>query len=230
MDKLIKGLFLAPLFFMAPKVFASDPIRYVQISTKTITKQSGSFNVGGATATTGKFNVVFSTTVTFGDGTSLTSATGFWNQIYPSTSAPQLLGVTDNSAAPNGYIGEQISTETATTTPYAASGHYGDLVSTSIAAGDYDCKWAIKQSANGATIIDCQYGITLTSGDSGTGMDFPKNSLSTGGATSGVDFSSSLAGIRESSGSTFTLYLKYFCDYSAAVPKATGIITCRRAR
>jgi hypothetical protein len=80
MRKILKSILIGSVaLFGLSLVHGADPVRYVQISTKTVTKQSGSFNVSGGTMTTAQITTLAVTTESAKASTitdSLTLSTG----------------------------------------------------------------------------------------------------------------------------------------------------------
>lgn len=214
-------------------------INGTKLDNSTVT-YTGSHTFNGTVAGTGLVAAGSSTTFTganiFRNGISVTTGPTTTNAFFVGSSSAVtnittfLKGTSTTDNAPAGYYGEYTSSAVTVATLYPTTGQYGDLASISLTAGDWDVGWNLKQGANGATITDCQYGVGTAAGNSATGMTLGDNSQSTGGATTAYDFSASVAGIRQSVAGTTTIYLKYFCDYSVATPKATGRISARRVR
>lgn len=229
----MKRAYFFSLFFLAGASFAA-PVKYVQISTMTTQilqpgttagfwTSSGTVNTFRASNLIVYSSATILSTNTFSGGNSFSS----WTTLSGTST---IKGVSDGNNAAAGFIGEYISSATTNPTNFPTSGQYGDLDLIPLTAGDWDVGWNIKQSANGASITDCQYGVGTSAGNSAAGMTLGDNSQSVGGATAVFDFSTSVAGIRQSLSGSATIYLKYFCDYTVATPKATGRISARRAR
>lgn len=157
----------------------------------------------------------------------LGSAANKWTAIFLSSG---VVGTTTNNSAAVGFVGEYISSAVSTPTLYPTSGQFGDLASVSLTAGDWILSGNIRQAANGATITDNFIGISVTAGNSSTGLTNGTNSFDTLPATATVDSCASIPSYRQSLSGTTTVYLKYSATYSVATPKATGIITALRTR
>lgn len=148
----------------------------------------------------------------------------------------QLIGkgtVTNDSAA-SGYIGEYIeSTSTANTAAFT-SGNYGDYLSISLTAGDWDVTGLIYNSQEGATWSTTFGGITATAGNDSTGFLIGVNADAQSWASSSttpVIVTLTIPSVRVSVSSTTTYYLKSRIVYSAGAPLLRGgRISARRAR
>lgn len=140
-------------------------------------------------------------------------------------------GTATNDDAAAGYIGEYVEAIISSPTNFPTTGNYGDLTSISLTAGDWDLTGGFLQSANSATVTECSIGISVTSGNSTTGLTGGVNRLDSIGAVSGVRSAGlMIAGYRKSLSGTTTHYLKYESNFSAATPQATGKLSARRVR
>lgn len=139
-------------------------------------------------------------------------------------------GTITNDSANAGDIGEKISASIGATN-FPTSGQWGDLTSISLTAGDWDVSLIGEITRAGSTFTDGMVGISVTSGNSSTGLTAGVSRLyfDLTGITFLV-FPICLSVVRISLNSTTTVYFKYFADYSAAVPTMTGGIFARRVR
>ena len=155
----------------------------------------------------------------------------FENVYQDIRSANSRMGVVDGSDALTGEIGEYGSSVTANATLYPTSDTWGDLISISLAPGDWILTGAIDTAANGATMADDNnVAISSTSGNSSAGLKVGDNYLSVPNATASLDGAQTIAGLRANVITTTTYYLKYRAKYSVATPKATGKISKLRIR
>lgn len=159
------------------------------------------------------------------------------NAIYTSVIATtgtvksfMVVGTTTNDNAPTYRVGEYISSVMSVGPWGPLSGAFGDLTSISLTAGDWDVTGQLYTTANGATVTNILVGISITSGNSGSGLVTGDSRMDGLGPTAATDMGISVNNVRFSVSATTTVYLKYFAVYSAAVPKAGGRISARRIR
>jgi hypothetical protein len=115
-------------------------------------------------------------------------------------------------------------------TNYPATGTWGDLTSISLTAGDWDIAAVTQQTTPGTMTGETRLGISVTSGNSATGLTTGYNRLTFPNATVAADSGASIPMYRLQLGSTTTVYLKFFTEYSTGTPKAVGTIIARRRR
>lgn len=148
-------------------------------------------------------------------------------------SFPQgIVGVTDASNADAGDYGQYISTSAAATNA-PASGTYGDLVSTSIPAGDWNINIGVYYLRNGSTWSAANAGLSTTSGNSATGLNRPDTeTVHFWSSSASVPAADTLyiANIRVSISVATTYYLKMASTYTGGPPTAQGYMTARRIR
>jgi hypothetical protein len=144
-----------------------------------------------------------------------------------------LVGTTTNDSAAAGLVGQYIES-IATDTVAVTSTNYGDLTSISLTAGDWDVSAVVYWDNTGATWTLAQFGISTTSGNSGTGLVAGQNFISNqwaSSATTPTILTGSIAPYRMSLASTTTVYLKYRSTYSAGgPPHSQGRLSARRVR
>lgn len=188
------------------------------------TLQTGAtFFVSSGTATNFTASASTSTNITFTTGTGTT--------LVVTTITPTgIVGTaTNDSANPSNY-GYYISTKTAAATNFPTSGQFGDLISTGVPGGDWDCTATMEAMPNGATVTTITIGLSSNSGNSATGLTSGDNRFSAQPPTSASSSSLFVPAYRISQTSLTTWYLKYAGSFSVATPQATGRISCRRAR
>ena len=167
--------------------------------------------IGGTSAASGKF-----TTLSASD------------TITPSQTKG-IVGTTTTNDAQAGSVGESIMSSSALTN-YPATGTWGDLTSISLTAGDWDIAAVTQQTTPGTMTGETRIGISTTSGNSATGLTIGYNRLTFPNATVAADSGASIPMYRLQLGSTTTVYLKFFTEYSTGTPKAVGTIIARRRR
>ena len=173
--------------------------------------------VGATTANTGAFTTgTFSSTVTVTGTLTPGQTTG-------------IVGTTTTNDAQAGSVGESIMSSSALTN-YPATGTWGDLTSISLTAGDWDIAAVTQQTTPGTMTGETRLGISTTSGNSATGLTIGYNRLTFPNATVAADSGASIPMYRLQLGSTTTVYLKFFTEYSTGTPKALGTIIARRRR
>lgn len=144
---------------------------------------------------------------------------------------PKLVGTTTNDSAATGNYGEYVSSSTSAAAKISATGslNYFDVVSMSLTAGDWDITGMLSLATNGATVTTFDVGISAVAGNDGTGL------------TQGIniyEFNVPLAGdhqtgtviTRVSLSGSATYYLKCNAGYSVATPLAYGTLRARRIR
>jgi len=167
--------------------------------------------IGGTSAASGKF-----TTLSASDTITPSQTTG-------------IVGTTTTNDAQAGSVGESIMSSSALTN-YPATGTWGDLTAISLTAGDWDIAAVTQQTTPGTMTGETRLGISVTSGNSATGLTIGYNRLTFPNATVAADSGASIPMYRLQLGSTTTVYLKFFTEYSTGTPKALGTIIARRRR
>lgn len=151
--------------------------------------------------------------------------------------SPTLLGVTTNSSAPAGYIGELITATVASGSPVALSTATGaNVTSISLTAGDWDVSGTVNFALTGVTGTLFQAAISLTSatlstqpGGSGLGTD-PLIIVPLITTTLSATYSCSIPPVRISLAATTTVYLVAQETFSVGASAAFGTIRARRER
>lgn len=146
------------------------------------------------------------------------------------TTTDGIVGTTTNDNASAGNVGEYIESVVATIAG-GASGVFSDLTSIALTAGDWDVTGAIYFSG-GTGYTVWQIGISLTSGNSTTGLVLGSNRFVTD-LTGGVSVEQNLyvPVYRISlSGASTPVYLKFAQNYTGGTPVGSGRISARRIR
>jgi hypothetical protein len=139
-------------------------------------------------------------------------------------------GVTDGSDATAGFVGEYTSSTTATYANCAATTQYGNVVSMSLTAGDWDLTGQIQFTLNGATAnADFIVAVSTFSGNTTTDHVAGKNFLNVATPTAANNSGGNVSH-RLNLTSTQTVYLKGRAGYSAGTPQMLGTLFARRVR
>ncbi len=145
-----------------------------------------------------------------------------------------LRGVTDGSNACAGCVGEYVEATTTANTAEPTSTQYGDLISISLTAGDWDVTGIVYHSQEAATWARADAGISTTSGNNATGLTTGITLVFGGWASSATTPTVVVLGVpdvRMSVSGTTTVYLKFAATYSLGAPLARGgRISARRVR
>jgi hypothetical protein len=182
-----------------------------------------SLNTGGLAYGTG--SGVMGTTAAGTTGQKLISA-GAGTPVWGTDS----LGVATNSNASAGYVGEYIESVVGLTN-FPATTNYGDLTSISLTAGDWDVTAVMTAIINAATFNGAlAMGISVTSGNSTTGLVDGSNRAWILAPTAVTDSTGCIPAYRISIASTTTVYLKFRAGFSAGTPRAQGRLSARRVR
>lgn len=133
-------------------------------------------------------------------------------------------GTNTNATPGDGMVGQIASTATAASTSFPTSTTYGDLVSTTVAAGHWLFAGSVSISTNGATVPFAVIGALSTAGDNPPPAGMCRNDTlgitNTGDDTVTWTFSNCEFKLS----ATTTIYLKYRANYSVATPKASGTL------
>ncbi len=150
------------------------------------------------------------------------------SKTFSSTSGNPIHGNTASPAAPAaGNIGETFSAS-ATFTNFPTSTQWGDLTTITLTAGYWMIVAFALQIQNGATVTNWSMGISVTTGNSSTGLT--DGSTSAGGyPQNNATGSSSATVFMFVTPSTSTIYyLKYNSNYTGGPPQAAGSIRAVR--
>jgi hypothetical protein len=143
-----------------------------------------------------------------------------------------IVGTTTNDSATAGYVGEYIESVIATVPVNAVTGQYKDVASISLTAGDWDVTaLADFLHAGGSSVTYWLLGISITSGNSGTGLVDGSNFTATiTAATITNNVCQAIPSYRISLSSTTTVYMKVFLNYTIATPNVSARLSARRVR
>lgn len=139
-------------------------------------------------------------------------------------------GKIDGTQAPSGFIGERASTTTAATIASGGNNVWANVVSTTLAAGDWYCTGNLRGVANGGTVTDYFVAISSFSGNTTTDHVTTVNVMG-GAALPSVtrDGYVSLPNVNMNfSGNPKTIYFKALYANSVADPRSAGTLTCVR--
>lgn len=146
-----------------------------------------------------------------------------------------IVGVTTNSNAATGTIGEYVESVISTYTNLpGATTVWGDMTSISLTAGDWDVSGVMNWIANGATItaaIDAlEFAISVNSGITTTDQVQGSNQIALVSPISGADRGAAIPAYRISISGTTTVYLKIKSPYITATPQYKCRLSARRMR
>lgn len=148
------------------------------------------------------------------------------------TSTAGILGTTTNDSAAAGVVGELLSAS-ASNQSFPTSTQWGDFVSLSITAGDWDVTVIGQAELTGATWSRVDIAFSTTSGNSTTGITGGQNRATmawTNSSSTPVVVTQSVT-YRLSLASTTTTYFKMNATYTAGTPIiGAGTIWARRVR
>jgi len=148
------------------------------------------------------------------------------------TSTSGIIGTTTNNNAAAGSVGEYVSATNTTLTNFPTSAQFGDFLSISLTAGDWDVTITGEVNPLTATAMsDLIIGVGTVSGNDGTGVTIGERFYKATPITGSGNYDTySVSGIRKSLASTTTVYFKYTMAYSTATPQIRGEIRARRIR
>ena len=168
-------------------------------------------------------------TITAANAVTIPGTLGVTGTITPGQTTG-IVGTTTTNDAQAGSVGETVMSSITSPTNYPATGTFGDLTSISLTAGDWDIAAVTQQTTPGTMTGETRLGISTTSGNSATGLTIGYNRLAFPNATATADSGASIPMYRLQLGSTTTVYLKFFTEYTTGTPKALGTIIARRRR
>ena len=153
---------------------------------------------------------------------------------FGATSTEGIVGTATNDDAATGNVGEEVRSSVPGSVAGAATGVYDDGTSISLTAGDWDVSACMVADNDGATWTGVSLGISVTSGNSATGLVNADNLISAAFASSSttpVFVPMTIPSYRMSLSTTTVVYLKRKFTYSAGTPQADGVrLSARRAR
>lgn len=159
------------------------------------------------------------------NGQLLTAASGQTTGLIWQTG---IQGITNASDAAAGFVGEYM-VATASNQAMPTTNTFGDAVSLSLTAGDWDVTHQVYFAANGTTYTDCTTGISTTSGNSSSGLVLGDNSMISA-PTNANDSSNVIAAYRVNINSTTTYYGKVKARWSGGSPTYYARMSARRVR
>lgn len=145
-----------------------------------------------------------------------------------------LVGTTTNNNASAGNIGEYIESVVGTVAVNGTTGQYKDITSISLTAGDWDVTGIMVFSpANSSSTTYFGTGISVTSGNSGTGLVQGSNFVIFVPESTTLALKPTLVipSYRMSLAGTTTVYFKCFVNYTVGTPTTDGSrLSARRIR
>lgn len=189
------------------------------------------------------FGLVGGSGVWLADTSSTMSVVGYTSDLnfYSwSHSTPDLIistggikGVTTNSNAPSGIVGQVVVSSGTSLSWGTASSNFGDATSVVLSSGDWDVNACATFNLNTATgWTQALIGVSTTTGNSAAGLNYGDTEADFGAPpTSNNNVSQCLSGIRASLSANTTYYLKLRVSYSGGAPLVLGYrISARRPR
>lgn len=158
-----------------------------------------------------------------GFGLATTTQSGLFN-------AGQNPGIATTGDAAAGNIGEFIQSRQTTLINFPTTTQFGDGASISLTPGDWDVTFVVDGNVNAATMTAFTAGISSTSGNSSTGLQFGDNELSSIVPTVATDSSIVIPTFRVSLAATTTYYGKVSATYSLGNPQYRCRLSARRMR
>lgn len=137
---------------------------------------------------------------------------------------------TTNDNALAGDYGYSVSSVTANAVNFPASAVIGDLLSITLAGGDWTCMNSIYISTNTAAFSDVFAGMSQVSGNSASGLVAGDNYSEVAGHLDAQAFSLPPVISRLSNTGGTTVYLKYSGTYTIGTPTARGKLFCWKPR
>ena len=139
-----------------------------------------------------------------------------------------VLGVTDGSNAPAGYVGEVISSAIIAPVSYTSSSQT-NIASITLTAGDWDVSGVgVLSLAGSTTSSNFQVGISLTSSTIPSTQS--GNTTYVTGIATGSGSSVPTPSVRVSVATTTIVYLVGFCVFAVSTASMGGFIRARRIR
>ncbi len=136
-------------------------------------------------------------------------------------------GTATNDSAPAGFIGEYIESVVGNTN-LPTTAQYGDLTSITLTAGDWDVT-AVCGLNNNTLWTAFDIGISVTSGNSASGLVFGSNNVAVV-PSSTVNTGVSVPTYRMSLSGSATVYFKFRGTYTGTTPQVAGRLSARRVR
>lgn len=143
------------------------------------------------------------------------------------SSSMSVKGITNGTESRAGDYGESVSTKSTGTGIVGTSGQYADIVSTTLAAGDWDISGGCYITGSNVTDVFC--GVGTSAGNNAAGLTAGDNFFPARLPTATIDGGTPISVFRVNITSNTTYYLKIYSTYTSAIPKASGRISARRA-
>lgn len=147
--------------------------------------------------------------------------------------AVPIRGTNTNDSAASTFIGEQIISRVTTATNVGTSVQWSDYTSITLTAGDWDVTGIVSFTLNGAVMTaatNARIAISLTSGNSATGIQQGDNSAEFPVPATTSDRSGAIAAYRVSASGSTVVYLKGFLSYTGGPPQQFCRLSARRVR
>lgn len=140
-------------------------------------------------------------------------------------------GTGTNDSAVAGDYGEYISSATSSDKSFPGTGTYGDLLSMTLTAGDWDITAQAYGNANGATVVQMSCGISTTTGNSSVGL-IPGDTQGYYGPVPSATASGAcvVANVRKLLTAATVIYMKMNASFSVATPTSGARFSARRMR
>lgn len=140
----------------------------------------------------------------------------------------QIRGTTTTTNAPAGFIGEYIESVVGTTSGFTNAG-WDDATSISLTQGDWDITGIVQ--FDGSTVVTVAImGISITSGNSSTGLVDGSSKGYASIPTATIDATACVPVLRKTFSTTTTVYLKVFITDATQRKITGGRISARRVR
>lgn len=202
---------------------SANTLSWTAPATGTVTSVSGTANqitsTGGATPV-----LALASPLTTPGAVTVTG-----NLSFASTSTQGIKGTTTNDSAAAGNVGEYIIATSAQISIPGASNAWGDIVSISLTAGDWDVTMQGFANPNGAVVTnEVDVGIGTVSGNTAPttlGVDWTPNIFMIASVSTGLFFTK-----RMSLSSTTTVYAKIKTTYTGSTPVVLSSLFARRMR
>lgn len=187
-------------------------------------------------AITGTGNVVMSTSPTIASPT-ITGTSSGANETLSGTLAVTgattltggIVGSNGTSGATAGNVG-QVITASASAVTAPATNVWGDLTSISLTPGDWSVNAQIMYASNGAVDTTCSIGVSVTSGNSTTGLVLGQNRLDFPPPPTGFNSAMAMSAYNVLVTTTTTYYLKMRVSFTGTADSVYGLISARRMR
>lgn len=179
-----------------------------------------------------RFNTATGSSATLTWASISTATVGQLNASTGTIPSFMVTGTTTNDDAPIGRFGQYISSAAVASKAAPTTNQWGDFLSLSIPAGDWDVStvgcWAFTDSVN----TQFRTGISPNSGNNSTGLSVENGNLIADRETvvNNDSICQTIPVYRISIAATTTYYFKYLAVYPAGVPTINGIIHARRVR